>query len=72
MSTCKPIDTLIAKGEFLKACPMTPEEKQKMSKISYASVVDSLMYIMTYNQPYIVYALGLVSITNLLLPMFSC
>ena len=31
---------------FKKMCPSTPEETECMSKISYASAIESLMYVM--------------------------
>ena len=42
-------------------CPKTPEEKEKMSRVPYASAVGSLMYAMMCTRPYICYAIGLVS-----------
>ena len=61
MSTCKPIDTPVAKGEHLKVCSLTPEEKQKMTRIPYASAVGSLIYVMICTRPDIAYVVGLVS-----------
>ena len=42
-------------------CPKTLEEKKKMLKISYASLVGSLMYVMMCTHPDICYAIGLVN-----------
>ena len=42
-------------------CPKTQEEKDKMSKVPYASVVGSLMYAMVCTRPDIAHAVGVVS-----------
>ena len=42
-------------------CPKTREEKEKMSRVPYASVIGSLMYAMMCTRPDICYAVGLVS-----------
>ena len=42
-------------------CPKTPEEKEKMSRVPYASAVDSLMYAMMCTRPNICYDVGLIS-----------
>lgn len=60
MGSCKPIETSLAKGEYLRVCPLTPKENQKMTIIPYASTVGSLMYIMIFIRPDIVYVVGLV------------
>ena len=39
----------------------TPEEKEKMSRVPYASVVGSLMHAMMCTHPDICYVVGLVS-----------
>ena len=44
-----------------KDCPITPEEREHMSRISYASVMESIMYAMTYTRPDVAYSLGVVS-----------
>ena len=61
MSTCNLIDTPITKGEHLKTCSLTLEEKQKMTRIPYASAIGSLMYAMICTRPDIAYVVGLVS-----------
>ena len=57
------MDTPIDKSLSLSRdmCPKTPKEKEKMSKLSYASAVGSLMYAMMCTHPDICYAIGLVS-----------
>ena len=43
-------------------CPTTPQEREHMSRISYASTVGSIMYtIMTCTRPDVAYSLGVVS-----------
>ena len=42
-------------------CPKTQEEKDKMSKVPYASAVGSLMYAMLCTRPDIAHAVGVVS-----------
>ena len=42
-------------------CPKTQEEEDKMSKVAYASIVGSLMYVMVCTKPDIAHAVGLVS-----------
>ena len=39
----------------------TPEDKQMMSRIPYASTVGSIMYVMLCTMPDIAYAVGIVS-----------
>ena len=41
--------------------PKTPERKEHMSRIPYASTVGSLMYAMLYTRPDICYVVGVVS-----------
>ena len=57
------MDTLVDKSLSLSRdmCPKTPEEKEKMSKVPYASVVGSLMYAMMCTRPNMCYVVGLVS-----------
>ena len=35
-------------------CPKTQEEEDNMSKVSYASAVGSLIYVMVYTRPHVV------------------
>lgn len=51
----------VAKCEYLRAYPLTPEKKQKMTRIPFASTNDSLMYAIIRTRPYIAYDMGLVS-----------
>ena len=44
-----------------KISPKTPEEKNKMSSIPYASVVGLIMYAMLYTKSNVAYALSIVS-----------
>ena len=47
---------------FLKKdCLTTPQKREHMSRIPYASVVGSIMYIMTCTRPNVTYLLGIVS-----------
>ena len=43
-------------------CLTTPQEREHMSKISYAMIVDSIIYVMTYTKSDMAYSLGVVSI----------
>ena len=44
-----------------KQCPQTPQEKEDMRRIPYASAVGSLMYAILCTRPDICYAVGVVS-----------
>ena len=44
-----------------KDCPTTPEERERMSRVPYASAVGSIMYAMTCTRPDVAYSLGVVS-----------
>ena len=44
-----------------KDCPITPEERARMSRVPYASVVGSIMYAMTCTRLDVAYSLGVVS-----------
>ena len=46
---------------FKKDCVTTPEERERMSRIPYASIVGSIMYSMTCMRPNVAYSLGVVS-----------
>ena len=63
MQDSKPMDTPIDKSLSLSRdmCPKTPEEKEKISRVPYASAVGSLMYAMMCTCLDICYVLGLVS-----------
>jgi hypothetical protein len=63
MQDSKPMDTPVDKSLNLSCdmCPKTLEEKKKMSRVPYASAVDSLMYAMICTRPDICYVVGLVS-----------
>ena len=63
MSSCKPVDTPVSKGEALSLnmCPKNPQEREEMSRVPYASVVGILMYAMMCTLPDICFVVGLVS-----------
>jgi len=63
MQDSKPMDTLVDKNLSLSRdmCLKTPEEKEKMSRVPYASVIGSLMYAMMCTHLDICYVIGLVS-----------
>ena len=44
-----------------KICPKTPEERKRMSKISYASAVGSIIYAMLCTKPDVAYVLDITS-----------
>eukprot|EP00253_Pinus_taeda_P012655 PITA_12655 len=54
---------LVAKGVKLstKQCPKIQEEEEDMSRVTYASVVGSLMYAMVYTRLDIAHAVGALS-----------
>nr|GEW28821.1 retrovirus-related Pol polyprotein from transposon TNT 1-94 [Tanacetum cinerariifolium] len=45
----------------LKDCPVRDCDAERMSRLSYANAVGSLMYLMVCTRPYIVYAVSVVS-----------
>jgi ATP-binding cassette subfamily B (MDR/TAP) protein 1 len=57
------MDTPVDKSLSLSydMCPKTLEEKEKISRVPYASAVGSLMYAMMCTRPNICYVVGLVS-----------
>ena len=57
MQNSKPINTLVDKSLSLSCdmCPKTLEEKEKMSKVPYASVIGSLMYDDMHTSQYILW-----------------
>jgi hypothetical protein len=63
MQDSKPMDASVDKSLSLSCdmCPKTLEEKEKMSRVPYASVVGSLMYAMMCTLLNICYVVGLVS-----------
>ena len=42
-------------------CPTTPQERERMGRIPYASVGGSIMYTITCTRPNVAYSLGVVS-----------
>ena len=44
-----------------KDCATTPEERKRMSRVSYASTVDSIMYAMTCTRLDVAYSLSVMS-----------
>nr|GEX07431.1 retrovirus-related Pol polyprotein from transposon TNT 1-94 [Tanacetum cinerariifolium] len=65
MISCKPIPTPLAPHFKLSSheCPKSEEDKEDMSRVSYSSAVDSLMYTMVCTRPIwpmsLVYNIGL-------------
>ena len=43
-----------------KQCPTSEKEVKEMSKVPYASVVGSLMYVMVCTRPYMTHVVGVV------------
>ena len=44
-----------------KDCPTTPEKREHTSRVPYASIMGSIMYVMTCTRPDVAYSLGAVS-----------
>ena len=63
MQNAKPVSTPFASHFKLskEMCPKIQEEMDYMSKVPYASVVESLMYAMVYTRPDIAHVVGVVS-----------
>jgi len=63
MQDSKPVKVPIHVGVKLSVeqCPKTQEEEEDMSRIPYATVVGSLMYVMVYTRPDIAHAMGVLS-----------
>ena len=61
MQDCKPIDSPMEKGETLsrRLYPNILEENEQMKKVSYLSVVGSLLYAMMCTRPNIYHAVGM-------------
>jgi hypothetical protein len=57
MQDNKPMETPVDKSSSLRhdICPKTLEEKERMSRVPYASVIGSLMYAMMCTHPDICY-----------------
>jgi len=69
MAEVRPVTTPLA-GHFKlssKQCPQSPDEKEEMSRVPYASAVGSLIYAMVCTRPNLAYAVSTVSqfISNL-------
>jgi hypothetical protein len=63
MKEARPVSTPLA-GHFKlssEQCPKSPEEKEEMSRVPYASAVGSLMYAMVCTRPDLAHAVSLVS-----------
>ncbi|TXG69854.1 hypothetical protein EZV62_004789 [Acer yangbiense] len=63
MNEAKPMTTPLAAHYRLSAlqCPTTEKELEKMSKVSYVSIVGCLMYVMVCKRPNLTQALSVVS-----------
>ena len=63
MTSCKSMDTPVARGETLtlEMCPKTKKEKEDTSQVPYSSVVRSLMYAIMCTLPDTCYVVSLVS-----------
>ena len=44
-----------------KDCPITPQERERMSRVSYASIMGSIIYVMICTRLDVAYSLGVVS-----------
>ena len=63
MHDSKPVSTIAPHFKLSAAqCPSSDEDVEYMSKVSYSSVVGSLMYAMVCSRPDLSYAMSLVSI----------
>src|SRR5271168_2979419 len=63
MQDSKPVKVPIPIGVRLsiEQCPKTQEEEEDMSRVPYASLVNSIMYAMVCTRPYIAHAVGVLS-----------
>ena len=63
MQDCKPIDTLVGKGDSLSSemCHKTQAEIESVARVPYANAIGSLMYAMLCTCPDICFAVRLVS-----------
>ena len=50
-------EIFLSKGD----CPITPQERERMSRVSYTSTVSSIMYAIICTRPDVTYSLGVVS-----------
>ena len=48
-------------GKLAEMCPSTPQERERMSRIPYASAIESIMYAMICTHPDVSYALSMTS-----------
>ena len=63
MKNFKKVYLPIGQKNFLSKgdCPTTPQERERMSRVSYASAVDSIMYAMICTRSDMAYSLEIVS-----------
>jgi hypothetical protein len=63
MNNVKPVEIPLASHFKLSSglCPSNDEEKDYMSRVTYANAVGSLMYVMVSTRPDISHAIGVVS-----------
>lgn len=63
MKNAKPVWTPLGSHFKLSkmTCPSKEEDKERMAKVPYSSMVGSLMYAMVCTRPYIAHAVGVVS-----------
>ena len=63
MKNYNPINTPMEKGEKLSnnLCLKTSEQNERMEKVSYASAMESLMYVMLCTRTDISYVVGMVN-----------
>ena len=63
MRDCKPMDTPVVKGHHLSTnmCPKEESEVQRMKRVSYLSVIESLMYTVLCARLDICFVIGFVS-----------
>jgi len=63
MMDYRPLTIPVTMGTKLSIedCPKSPSKIEDMSRVPYASVVGSLMYVMVYTRPNIAQAVGVLS-----------
>lgn len=61
MEKCFASVVLVQKEDKLRLmqCPKNELKRKQMEKISYASIVESLMYVQKCTRPYISFAVGI-------------